>query len=142
MGSLPEARQPNGTAPPAGEGYVAVIDLADHDEALQLFGRGDQHLRLIQDSFPVQIVSRGDHIRVRGEPDEVRQVATLFQGLLEQVRRGRGVVGGRVQPGHESGAQMAGHDHEGRNAAQAIDPVGVAGRHGARCQVPSASERR
>lgn len=88
MGSLPEARQPNGTAPPAGEGYVAVIDLADHDEALQLFGRGDQHLRLIQDSFPVQIVSRGDHIRVRGEPDEVRQVATLFQGLLEQVRRG------------------------------------------------------
>jgi hypothetical protein len=33
---------------------------------------------------------------------------------------------------------MAGHDHEGRNAAQAIDPVGVAGRHGARCQVPDA----
>jgi hypothetical protein len=36
------------------------------------------------------------------------------------VRRRRGVVGGRVQPGHQSGAQMAGHDHEGRNTAQAL----------------------
>ncbi|HEY8488978.1 PhoH family protein [Thermaerobacter litoralis] len=85
---MPEARQPNGAAPPAAEGHVAVIDLADHSEALQLFGRGDQNLRLIQDSFPVQIVSRGDHIRLRGRPDEVRQVATLFEGLLQQVRRG------------------------------------------------------
>jgi hypothetical protein len=80
-----------------------------------------------------------DRVDVAGDKEEDGDGAAAAdgeaeEGQLEQVRRRRGVVGGRVQPGHESGAQMAGHDHEGRNAAQAIDPVGVAGRHGARCQ--------
>src|SRR5690242_13319465 len=43
------------------------------------------------------------------------------EGQLEQVWGGLGVAGGRVQPGHESGAQMARHDHEGGNAAQALE---------------------
>jgi hypothetical protein len=89
-----------------------------------------------------------DRVDVAGDEEEDGDGAAAAdgeaeEGQLEQVRRRRGVVGGRVQPGHEGGAQMAGHDHEGRNAAQAIDPVGVAGRHGARCQsqVPGASPR-
>ncbi|HEY8414580.1 MAG TPA: PhoH family protein, partial [Thermaerobacter sp.] len=67
---------------------MATIDIGDHTEALLLFGREDQNLRLIQDSFPVQIVSRGDRISVRGEPEDVRRVTALFEGLLQQVRRG------------------------------------------------------
>lgn len=43
------------------------------------------------------------------------------EGQLEQVRRGLGVAGGRVQPRHEGGAQMAAHDHEGGDAAQALE---------------------
>lgn len=86
-----------------------------------------------------RLADGADRVDVAGDEEEDGDGAAAAdgeaeEGQLEQMRRGRGVVGGRVQPGHESGAQMAGHDHEGRNAAQAIDPVGVAGRHGAECQ--------
>ncbi|MFS8640724.1 MAG: PhoH family protein [Symbiobacteriaceae bacterium] len=83
---MPAAQQPNGAASQGS--HVATIDIGDHTEALLLFGREDQNLRLIQDSFPVQIVSRGDRISVRGEPEDVRRVTALFEGLLQQVRRG------------------------------------------------------
>jgi hypothetical protein len=43
------------------------------------------------------------------------------------VRRCLWVGGGRVQPGHQSGAQMAAHDHEGSNAAQALEVTVLAG---------------
>ena len=66
-----------------------------------------------------------DRVDVAGDEEEDGDGAAAAdgeaeEGQLEQVRRRLGVVGRRVQPRHQRGAQMAAHDHERGNAAQAL----------------------
>jgi hypothetical protein len=107
-----------------------------------------------------------DRVYVSGDEEEDGDGAAAAdgeaeEGQLEEVRRDFGAVGGRVQPRHERRAEVAGHDHEGRNAAQAlrsvlaavtqtrwgagatyIYPIGVTGRHGAGARASDSREGR
>jgi len=66
----------------------AHVHIADNAEAMNLFGKYDQNLRLIEESFAVRIVSRGDEIAIQGPPSEVAKVESLFSNLLEVLRQG------------------------------------------------------
>lgn len=73
-----------------------------------------------------RLADGSDRVDVSGDEEEYGDGAAAAhgqaeEGQLEQMRCGFGIAGGRVQPGHESGAQMAAHDHEGGNAAQALE---------------------
>lgn len=65
------------------------ISLRDNEEALNLFGHGDSHLRLIQEYFPVAIIARGNEIHIQGAADEVAQVRLLIDELLSVLRGGQ-----------------------------------------------------
>lgn len=69
------------------------VVIADNTEALALFGRYDENLKLIEQSFPVKIVSRGNELAISGPADEVTRVAALVQRLLEGLRAGGFVSG-------------------------------------------------
>jgi len=66
----------------------ARVRIADNAEALNLFGKYDQNLKIIEENFDVRLVSRGDEIAVQGPPDDVEKVEKLFRNLLEVLRAG------------------------------------------------------
>jgi len=71
-------------------GEISVtLTLTDRDEAVHLFGRHDQYLRMIKDAFAdLMIVARGDTIQISGPQAQVeraeRTIAQLRQLLRQQ----------------------------------------------------------
>ncbi len=66
----------------------ARVRIADNAEALNLFGKYDQNLRLIEDSFDVRLISRGEEVAIVGAPSEVAKVESLLHNLLLVLRSG------------------------------------------------------
>ena len=62
--------------------------LRDNEEARNLFGRHDDHLKLIEREFSVQVFSRGEELVVTGEDERVEKVSKLVETLLVVVRNG------------------------------------------------------
>lgn len=66
----------------------ARVRIADNAEALSLFGKYDQNLKFIEETFDVRIISRGEELAVRGPAGEVAKVEVLFHNLLDVLRSG------------------------------------------------------
>lgn len=64
------------------------VYLEKAEEALLLLGKADEHLNLVEGSFAVQIIPRGNELSLQGEKSEVEEVFFLFQQLLSLVRKG------------------------------------------------------
>ena len=65
-----------------------TLTLRDNDEARILFGKHDQHLRTIEQTLKVTIVSRGEELKISGEEPGVAHAARLFDDLLLIIRAG------------------------------------------------------
>lgn len=65
-----------------------IIDVDRMSEAISLFGSFDQNIRMIEEHFKVDIVSRDTTIKLTGEPEAVAKAARAIDGLLQFVRRG------------------------------------------------------
>jgi len=63
------------------------IPFADHDQIRTLFGTGDEHLRRVRDSVGVDVVIRGDELRLQGTEDQVRRGREVIEGLRAIVER-------------------------------------------------------
>ena len=53
------------------------ITLEQPEKKLALFGSADRYLRMIRDTFGVQITSRDDEVRLTGEKDQVSKAAAV-----------------------------------------------------------------
>ena len=63
------------------------ITLEQPDKKLALFGSADRHLRLIRDTFGVQVTSRDDEVRLAGERDQVSKAAAVLEQMQRKLRR-------------------------------------------------------
>src|SRR5438477_12975666 len=63
------------------------ITLEQPDKKLALFGAADRHLRMIRDTFGVQLVSRDDELRISGESDSVSRAAAVLERMQKKLRR-------------------------------------------------------
>src|SRR5262249_40986421 len=54
---------------------------------LALFGSSDRYLRMIRDTFGVQLVSRDDELRLSGEKDQVSKAAAVLDQMQKTLRR-------------------------------------------------------
>jgi phosphate starvation-inducible PhoH-like protein len=63
------------------------LEIERNEEAQELFGRHDSHLKHIERSFAAKIVTRGNQIVITGKRDEVDKVAALLSSLLSIVRQ-------------------------------------------------------
>jgi phosphate starvation-inducible protein PhoH and related proteins len=63
------------------------ITLEQPDKRLALFGSADKHLRLIRDTFGVQVVSRDDELRLSGDKEQVSKAAAVLDQLQRKLRR-------------------------------------------------------
>jgi phosphate starvation-inducible PhoH-like protein len=51
-----------------------------------LFGQHDHHLRVVESQFPVEFVSRGGDLTVRGKRSDVEKVSRLIADLIAQLQ--------------------------------------------------------
>lgn len=64
------------------------ILLRDKEEAISLLGKNHEHVRLVQEQFPVNIVDRGEKVLLSGPNEEVETVYRILSDVLQTVRRG------------------------------------------------------
>lgn len=70
------------------EFITKTIHLESDDEVPVLFGNGDQNLKVLEEEFHVEIVSRGEKILITGEPSHVNGAEETIRQLLFVTRRG------------------------------------------------------
>jgi phosphate starvation-inducible PhoH-like protein len=63
------------------------ITLEQPSKKLALFGSADRHLRLIRDTFGIQLVNRDDELRLAGEIDQVGKAAKVLDQLQRKLRK-------------------------------------------------------
>jgi phosphate starvation-inducible PhoH-like protein len=59
----------------------ATISFANHDQIRTLFGAHDQFLRQVRERVGVEVVLRGDEIRLHGTEDQVQRAVEVFTEL-------------------------------------------------------------
>jgi phosphate starvation-inducible PhoH-like protein len=68
----------------------ATLTFADHDQVRALFGPGDQHLRRIREALGIDVVVRGDQLKLQGQAEHVQHGVDVIRALQEVVgRQGR-----------------------------------------------------
>ena len=63
------------------------ITLEQPEKKLALFGSADRYLRMIRDTFGVQIVNRDDELRLAGEREQVSRAAAVLDQMQRKLRR-------------------------------------------------------
>ncbi len=63
----------------------AVISIVDHDNIKTLFGVKDEHIHLVRDNIGIDIVIRGDTIRLQGEDDKIKRGVRVLEELVKIV---------------------------------------------------------
>ncbi|MDK6473152.1 PhoH family protein [Aerococcus urinae] len=66
-----------------------TIQLKDPAIALTLYGIHDRHLRLIEESYTLQINARGDKLELIGASDTIETVAEIIQSLEVLINKGK-----------------------------------------------------
>ena len=61
------------------------------EEVLCIFGSFDEHAKLIEHAFNVQLLNRDADIRIIGEPANIRRAEKVIQGILSLMERGEGI---------------------------------------------------
>lgn len=64
------------------------LEIENANEALALFGNGDSHIKRIEETLNVSLITRGEAISVSGSDDAKDAVAAVLQALLQIIRKG------------------------------------------------------
>lgn len=64
------------------------INLQNPTEAVMLLGISDKNLKLIEEELKVQLITRGETIRVVGDEKNVEEVRKLMEQLLSVIQKG------------------------------------------------------
>lgn len=58
-----------------------------NQEAQVIFGKHDEHLRLLEDLLGVEVFARGNVVKLKGEPSRVEKAQKTFENLRSRVHR-------------------------------------------------------
>jgi len=62
--------------------------MQDPNEAVMLLGISDANLKLIEEAFQIQMITRGDSIVIVGDEENKQQASELVEQLLKVIRKG------------------------------------------------------
>lgn len=64
------------------------LQLNNPNEAVMLLGMSDSNIKLIEETYKVQIITRGEGVQIAGQDDELKQQAkAVLEALLEVIRK-------------------------------------------------------
>ncbi len=69
------------------ENNLLELHVKDPNEAVQLLGISDNHLTLIEEAFDIQIITRGDVIKLSGSEEGKQTGKLLIEQLLQVIRK-------------------------------------------------------
>ncbi|UQW98629.1 PhoH family protein [Rummeliibacillus sp. G93] len=64
------------------------LKMQDPNEAVMLLGISDANLKLIEEAFQIQMITRGDCIVIVGDEENKQQASELVEQLLKVIRKG------------------------------------------------------
>src|SRR5688500_17874236 len=70
----------------------ATLENIGADEAMQLFGRNDEHLHLLREKLGVSVVARAGIVTIKGEDGGVQKTLKIFDALRAQIKARRRVT--------------------------------------------------
>jgi len=74
------------------------IEFVKEEEALPLLGKFDEHLTLIEESFPeTRVIPQGGELILEGPREEVKRVSFLLEDLLRLIRKGYFITSGEFE---------------------------------------------
>ena len=84
------ARSARQRTPPEEDGIATsvTLKLRSPTEAIRLFGRNDENLKLLRRRLGAKVVARGDELRLSGEASAVEEAERTFRTLLGTIRSG------------------------------------------------------
>lgn len=65
----------------------ATLQVDDPNEAIMLLGMADANIKMIEEAFHVQIVTRGESIQLMGEDDATQRATDVLNALLQVIRK-------------------------------------------------------
>lgn len=75
----------------------ASLENIGADEAMQLFGRNDEHLHMLREKLGVAVVSRLGIVTIKGEDANVQKTLKIFDALRAQIKSRRRVTADDVR---------------------------------------------
>ncbi len=100
----------------------AAIAFSDHDQIRTLFGARDEHLRQVRESLGIDVVLRGDEIRLKGDEERVQRGVEVLEELRRIVE-----VRGELSDA-DVGRVLQAHGKNGAPATAGIDVVSAGGK--------------
>ena len=76
------------------------LTLNNDEEARVLYGRHDEHLKIIEKEFNVKIVARSGNLSISGEDDRVQEAAKVLKQLLNALSSGMQPSAMTLPPAH------------------------------------------
>lgn len=70
------------------EVITTKIDLENSEEAFNLFGNADNHLKVLEQNFQVDMVTRGESINITGDQNQVHMAVETIKQLLKTIKKG------------------------------------------------------
>ena len=74
-----------------------IVSVERVEDLIAVFGSFDEHIRRIEDALCVNIVNRGNELKIVGEPEAVDKAARTLEGLLTIAARGEVIDEQRVR---------------------------------------------
>ena len=79
-----------------------TLKLRSPAEAVQLYGKNDETLKLLRQKLKAKVVARGDELRLSGDESAVAEAAKTFKSLLASIRRGESLSLTEIEHGELS----------------------------------------
>jgi len=70
-----------------------IIKLDTHRETQAFFGLHDENIKTIEKEFKVEIVLRGEHLKISGESRNIKQASSFIEHALTALRSGQAELG-------------------------------------------------
>lgn len=68
--------------------FEQIINFDRMEQAVSLFGSFDENIRLIENKYSVNVISRGSDLKVTGEAENVAKAARAINGLMVLINKG------------------------------------------------------
>ncbi len=103
----------------------AEIRLKNVEEARTLLGPLDRNANLIRKSFGVDLVHRGDQLKILGPEGRVQDVRSLLEKALQLIRKGQVLSHRDIERWIDGGEEPARKEKEGKAPKAEPKPAGV-----------------
>jgi len=85
-----------GALTPADDRTEAPLEFPDNFLLIDLCGEHDRHLTMIEEALSVQILRRGNHLNIVGEPDAKSETARILTALYQRLEAGKTLEPGDI----------------------------------------------